>query len=1065
MNRLKIIPTAGINATEPLDMFEQQSMSFNYQLSDIRDIFKQGVDYSKTVKIPSTPRNDDFFNYNFEVMISNASANGSIKFNPTKKINCYVNVDSETIFDGNIQLLNINIVNGLIQYEVMLRGNSINFSAIWKNVKLEDYIGEYYEKYNHNRNRDNVFNNIEFNTIFENGLVVGGPSVTGPSKGYAYYVDGRKTDDLLITKLADMTPGLFVLEMLENVFKKAGYELSTESLLDTTDIQDLLMLGGRKPTLNQQTLNQSISNPELVLPTNGRQVIYNGIGNGFVETGPVNSVQFQTVSSEDNIFVGDIQFRDDLDQWDEVTSRFVAAENSTYDIKINLPLNPVFTYTTPTSQIPLLISSAGFEIRYEIRLLKNDGTTTLLSNNTINPTFGITPFQNTTTLDLSLTDKADSYFINETITEVTIQAGEQIQLEVFHNFDGQRTPFNNNTRPSFVDSGIGNYSMKLEVPQFTDITENGTTTRSISQFEVTRSSSVLNGTNDAISVKSLLPDMKVYDFFSNIKKMYNLLIIPDELNKTVILSPREEYFNSKDKIIDDWEIDEDSEVKLQPMSEVDFKQYEFTYIKDSDNLNNVINEVDLLGSKVLQIDTDFSNKTNKLKVGFSLPNTTSAVPDNALIKFNEDGTFENVDKVKPRVAYWYNFGDVAYTLSDDNQFLGIDQSELAPRYIETIEPGTPPFINFPLTTGRLVGSWKHRFNSRPTSTLEFNTLSEARAINSSNVESLVNVYDRTFAARYNYNNPSMGLYNKYYAKTFNDLTSVDSKLMTANVKLTPTQIKLFDFRDIVRLKGVFWRVNKIMNYDPLNGDKLTKVEFIRVFEVESASNFIPKPSDALDTSGWTVVGRFLGERYYLTEEGVNPTETQCNGANGTYNSNGRCYLLGPSNPFPGLDPGPFGGGQSTGLGRYSNVTPYSPNGFQSSTYEPATKKPMVNHSAFNTVLGTANRLSNTKSNMLIVGNDNYAKGDVGGAVVVIGNNIEVTDKQPTLYLGNVKINEDGLIFNSKEYITDAGADVSWNIEKQNLIDIIDGTIDSVRNSGGDNKTRLFISNNPNNRVF
>jgi hypothetical protein len=253
-----------------------------------------------------------------------------------------------------------------------------------------------------------------------------------------------------------------------------------------------------------------------------------------------------------------------------------------------------------------------------------------------------------------------------------------------------------------------------------------------------------------------------------------------------------------------------------------------------------------------------------------------------------------------------------------------------------------------------------------------------------------------------------------------------------------------------------------MNYDPLNGDKLTKVEFIRVFEVESASNFIPKSSDALDTSGWTVVGRFFGARYYLTEEGVNPTETQCNGANGTYNSNGRCYLLGPSNPFPDSDPGPFGGGQSTGLGPYSNVTPYSPNGFQSSTYEPATKKPMVNHSAFNTVLGTANRLSNTKSNMLVVGNDNYAKGDVGGAVVVIGNNIEVTDKEPTLYLGNVKINEDGLIFNSKEYIIDAGADVSWNIEKQNLIDIIDGTIDSVRNSGGDNKTRLFISNNPNN---
>ena len=38
-------------------------MSFNYQVNDIRDVFKQGTDYSKTISIPSTARNDEFFNY------------------------------------------------------------------------------------------------------------------------------------------------------------------------------------------------------------------------------------------------------------------------------------------------------------------------------------------------------------------------------------------------------------------------------------------------------------------------------------------------------------------------------------------------------------------------------------------------------------------------------------------------------------------------------------------------------------------------------------------------------------------------------------------------------------------------------------------------------------------------------------------------------------------------------------------------------------------------------------------------------------------------------------------
>ena len=857
MNRLRIIPTVGTQATEPLDMFEEQNMSFNYQLSDIRDVFKQGVDYSKTVKMPSTPRNDEFFNYNFEVMVSNISANGSIKFNPIKKVNCYVNVDSETIFDGNLQLLNINIVNGLIEYEVMLRGNSINFSALWKNVKLQDYIGEYYDQYQHNRSVEHVYANIEDGTIIRNGVETNGVSGTRLQSGYAYYVDGRKRDDLTVSKLSEMTPALAVSEMLENIFKKAGYELLID--FDKTDILDLVMLGGRKPTLSQNLLNETISNPLLLQSAGGSQVIYNGRGNQFLETGPLDAY-FQTVSSEDDIFVGDIQFRDDLNQWDETFQRFVAAEDSNYDININLPLNPVFIYLNGISK-PTLQNTIGFYIRYDIRLLKNDGSVQILTSNTMQPNLRNIQFQTNTTLDLSLTDEYNAYFIEETITEVNMEAGEKIDIQIFHTFNGKRNEIFQ-LKPRFLSQGIGNFDMRLEIPRIIDGTDSdGNNTRNIAQFEVRRSSAVLNGTNDLIDVKTVLPDMKVYDFFTNIKKMYNLLIIPDELNKTVILSPREDYFNSKYKIVDDWEIDEDSVIKIQPMSEVDFKQYELTYSKDSDNLNDVSNETELLGSKVLQIDTDFSNKTNKLKVSFSLPNTTSAIPDNALIKYNEDGTFENVDKVKPRIAFMNFTSDVAFTKSDNGQQLGIDPFELVPKYIEDNSNPT-------LTPSRVVGCWKHRYRKRPISTLEFNTLSEARAFNDVNLESLVEAYDRTFAARYNYNNPSMGLFNKYYAKTFNDLTSVDSKLMTAFVKLTPTQIKLFDFRDIIRLKGVFWRVNKIMNYDPLNGDKLTKVEFIRAFDVESAQNFLPKESDTLDTSGWTTRGRWWGLRYYITEKGV-----------------------------------------------------------------------------------------------------------------------------------------------------------------------------------------------------
>ncbi len=144
MNRLKIIPYVGTTTNEPLDMFEQQKLSFNYQVNDIRDVFKQGTDYSKTISIPSTARNDEFFNYNFDVMVSNRSGAQDVKFNPLKKINCYVQVGSETVFTGNLQLLTIKVVNGLIKYDVVLRGDTVNFKVSWKEVNVEEYLGDYF---------------------------------------------------------------------------------------------------------------------------------------------------------------------------------------------------------------------------------------------------------------------------------------------------------------------------------------------------------------------------------------------------------------------------------------------------------------------------------------------------------------------------------------------------------------------------------------------------------------------------------------------------------------------------------------------------------------------------------------------------------------------------------------------------------------------------------------------------------------------------------------------------------------------------------------------------------
>ena len=116
-----------------------------------------------------------------------------------------------------------------------------------------------------------------------------------------------------------------------------------------------------------------------------------------------------------------------------------------------------------------------------------------------------------------------------------MEAGEEIQIEIFHNFQGDSGSFLgiNGLIPRFNNFfGTGDFNLSLEIPRVIDgVDTDGNATRNVAQFEVKRSSAVLNGTNDFIDVKTVLPDMKVYDFFTNINKMYNLLIIPQSDTK------------------------------------------------------------------------------------------------------------------------------------------------------------------------------------------------------------------------------------------------------------------------------------------------------------------------------------------------------------------------------------------------------------------------------------------------------------------------------------------------------------------------------------------------------
>ena len=74
------------------------------------------------------------------------------------------------------------------------------------------------------------------------------------------------------------------------------------------------------------------------------------------------------------------------------------------------------------------------------------------------------------------------------------------------------------------------------------------------------------------------------------------------------------------------------------------------------------------------------------------------------------------------------------------------------------------------------------------------------------------------------NSTVLNLYNLYHAPYYNELYNIDTKVITAQVYLTASDINTFDFRKQVMIKNRAYRVNKI-EYKP---NSLSNVEFILI---------------------------------------------------------------------------------------------------------------------------------------------------------------------------------------------------------------------------------------------
>lgn len=1031
MQQFQLIATYPFEGTPViLDVNEDFTISLNYQIEDILDISKRNTNYSKTFVLPGTNTNNIFFRQIFDVNIDNVVA-----FNPNKRVPVTIRIDDNEIFKGDMQLLNVVLDHQLVEYEITVSGKLKDILIEFENLSIKDLD---YSQYDHIRNSTNVINSWDY-TVKVNGSDVnfgeGGNGYVYPDIAYNDY-----TANYTNTPLSYCYPATYVKTIIDSAFRQVGYTYTSKFF--NSDYYKKLILPYSLDKI-QLTEEQVLERTVIVGPDGINETEYPGgpvTGFKSLTSGVLNyGSDFQNFYFNDYLpFTKesgtvtnnnqDLTFRDDLGQWAEY-GQFTAANTGYYDVNLNMTIYPKYFQNSGYSvkwDDPSL--PAGF-YRYVVQKYNhtigenpaslidpytdifNSGVLDFLPGNTVINNYVGVPYR----------DYEVPLLMNYNTTNLFLNEGDKIRILV-QLYYYQYANIHWNT------TGGSGQSVGLRYVAEAGFNNNW------SYLEVKPSSNDSFG-YDEIKLNETLPNIKIKDFFLDQVKMFNL-VIQDDPNtaNNLIIEPRDDYFASKQKVLN-WEeerkLDYDSEVKITPMSELDANAYLYTYTEDNDFFNEQYTDetTEVYGELEVNVDNDFSFNTNTTKVLFS-PTPNYRKP----FGLNSDG---GNNFVRP---YFVDYQDETWK-----------EKTVKPRIL--FYGGLLPFqINF--QTGDSVGTFKKEI-------LEYipDAVNNLGASTQSTLPGYpyAGMWDHPTSPQYDLGfgrtkkiywqtnqYPVQNLFQKFHKATLNNIIDPNSRLLTGMFYLTPKDIAEFDFRDIVFLLGSYWRVNKIENYNPLGADSLTKVILykindIRTFEPEVVQ--VPTSNDSCPTD--IVAKRKKNLVFYISASGQYISEDCCKQVGGVF-KNGMCRARNVYDPIPPADPkwvkgglgiAPISDKNGPGILRSGNNISKAPskvNGYNNNVD--------VNVGP-NLIIGSANSLISGATN-----------------TIVVGDGITATDPN-TIYVGDVKITPDGYIIPTKFYIIDGGENEIFPADKINLIDVVDGTVDAVRNYGGDSKERPIIDGN------
>jgi hypothetical protein len=346
----------------------------------------------------------------------------------------------------------------------------------------------------------------------------------------------------------------------------------------------------------------------------------------------------------------------------------------------------------------------------------------------------------------------------------------------------------------------------------------GTTGLTFITTEIISNTADLNITRDTqtlsaggtVNLAAFLPDMTCDVFLKGIITAFNLFIKPSVADPSIVeIEPLNDFYNAAGDAIDwTYKIDKSKDLTVTPTINFAAKNYKFNFEQDDDYFNTkYVEDVQKqYGQFLIESQSQFAINDAVFKLPFSqkllarIPEdspssfTDLIVPRSFQIKTNEDGT-STMEKKKGK-----------------------------------------PFI---VQLGDLrAGVWEHRSETGVDDNLtDYPYVGHLDSIDSPSFDFNFGVPDFVFWSTSVYTTNNLYIYHEKFIK---ELVSRFGKQLTCSAMLAPEDINALDFKNLINIDGIVYRLQKVSDYDS-GKNTSTQIELIRIIEGEGIQTTIVVP--------------------------------------------------------------------------------------------------------------------------------------------------------------------------------------------------------------------------------